>query len=400
MTIAINLPRTINRSLASEIEKESAFVSPYLTQLKISEELNAAMIDLSDPSQEAEVREKLDRFLGHMLKELPSFDTKTFFRTERQDSGDYETDVHQKLVERGWIHDYGRGRAALDGPARSLLRYIDRLAFQLYHSAFPTAEDRDFPALIDAELLHKCGYFDSHPNTACFVGHVVEDFDSIESFRATNAASEHFQMPPHEHMHMPGMCLNPAACFPAYPTLSGQRMQDQGRIMTWKGRVFRFESRNVAGLDRLWEFNVREIVFAGSDEFTADCRRRVLPLIEEIALRLDLDCAVETAADPFFATVSAAKTFWQRAQEVKNEIVLPLGTNPDGSERSMACGSINLHGNFFGERFDFTANEENGFTACVGLGLERWVLAAFVQHGFDPQRWPVEVRNEIFRTGA
>jgi hypothetical protein len=32
----------------------------------------------------------------------------------------------------------------------------------------------------------------------------------------------------------------------------------------------------------------------------------------------------------------------------------------------------------------------------VGLGIERWVLAAFCQHGFEPNRWPVAVRRAIF----
>lgn len=395
MTLVIELPRTIDPGLASEIEKESAFVSPYLSQLTVTTELNRVAVELTDPEKHDLVRGKLDRFLGLMLNQVTDFETKTFFKTERRDSGPYETDVHRKMVERGWIYDYNRGRTALSGPALALLNYVDRTAASLYHTNFGAVE-RDFPALIDADLLWKCGYFDSHPNAVCFVGHVMEDFDAIESFRASNAESEEALLPPQEHIHQPGMCLNPAACFPSYPTLSGEKIDDDGRVMTWKGRVFRFESRNVAGLDRLWEFNVRELVFAGTDEFASEGRKKALPLIEELVGRLDLDCAVETAADPFFATVSAAKTFWQRAQEVKNEIMLPIGVKPDGSMRRMACGSINLHGSFFGDRFDFSAGGEAGVTACVGLGLERWVLAAFTQHGFEPERWPVEIRQEIF----
>jgi seryl-tRNA synthetase len=112
---------------------------------------------------------------------------------------------------------------------------------------------------------------------------------------------------------------------------------------------------------------------------------------------LDLECQIETASDPFFATVSAARTFWQRAQEVKNEIVLPIGPGADGAPRTLACGSINLHGRFFGERFGIAATDgEAAATSCVGLGIERWVLAAFSQHGFERDRWPAAVRDEIF----
>jgi seryl-tRNA synthetase len=111
---------------------------------------------------------------------------------------------------------------------------------------------------------------------------------------------------------------------------------------------------------------------------------------------IDIDCKVQTATDPFFATVSAAKKFWQAAQEVKNEIKIPsLGS--DGEVKQLACGSINLHGNFFGKRFGIKdAAGEPVHTGCVGLGIERWVLAAFTQHGFEKSRWPVAIRDRIF----
>ena len=41
MALVIELPRTIDGSLAADIEKESAFVSPYLTGLRVAPEGNA-----------------------------------------------------------------------------------------------------------------------------------------------------------------------------------------------------------------------------------------------------------------------------------------------------------------------------------------------------------------------
>jgi hypothetical protein len=35
-------------------------------------------------------------------------------------------------------------------------------------------------------------------------------------------------------------------------------------------------------------------------------------------------------------------------------------------------------------------------TACVGFGEERIVLALLRTHGFDPERWPVEVRKRLW----
>ncbi len=77
--------------------------------------------------------------------------------------------------------------------------------------------------------------------------------------------------------------------------------------------------------------------------------------------------------------------------------MIPIGVKEDGTPRRLACGSVNLHGNFFGERFDIKAADgAPASTACIGLGVERWVLAAFAQHGFEEERWPVDVRTRVF----
>jgi seryl-tRNA synthetase len=395
MIAVIDLPRQIDPALAADIEKESAFVSPFLRGLRVSGSRAAVELEIADQDRDAEVKGKVERFLDAMLKQVHRFETKVFLRNPRQDDGPLATAVNDELARRGWLFSYGQGHVSLSGPALALAQLIDAKAAALYAQHFG-ALPRSYPAFVDAQILHRCGYFDSHPNAISLVGHMVEDFDAIEAFRQANSCAEGALMPGADHVHMPGLCLNPAACFPCYPTLEGQCIGAGGVAFSWCGRVFRYESRNLTGLDRLWEFNVRELVFVGSEAHVADCRRRALPVIGELAKMFDLECRIETASDPFFATVSAARTFWQRAQEVKNEIILPINPGPDGAPRELACGSINLHGRFFGDRFDIAAEGEVAATSCIGLGIERWVLAAFSQHGFDPERWPEGVRHEIF----
>jgi seryl-tRNA synthetase len=395
MIAVIDLPRQIDPELAADIEKESVFVSPFLSALRVTDGRTAVELEIADGARDAEVKGKVERFLEAMLKRVHRFEPKVFLRHERRDPGALATDVNRELERRGWLFSYGRGQIALSGPALALAELIDAKAAALYARHFG-AEPRSYPAFVDADILHRCGYFDSHPNALSFVGHMVEDFDALEQFRQANSCAEGALMPDAEHLHLPGLCLNPAACFPCYPTLEGHTIGDKGAAFSWKGRVFRYESRNIVGLDRLWEFNVRELVFVGSGAHVAECRQRVLPVVGELATIFDLECRVETASDPFFATVSAARTFWQRSQDVKNEIILTIDPGPDGRQREIAGGSINLHGKFFGTRFAIATTDGTAATACVGLGIERWVLAAFSQHGFDPERWPVGVRQEIF----
>jgi seryl-tRNA synthetase len=393
-TAVLDLPREIDREIAGDIEKESVFVSPQIERIVVNDDLKTARLLTRPGADMQEVADKAQRFLAVMVRQVSGFEIKVFVETKRKDTGAYQIGVNDGLVERGWMHDYGKGQVAYSGPVLKLSQLINEKAGELYAAAYG-AKDGHFPAMIDADTLHKCGYFDSHPNAVTFVGNVVEDFDAIEEFRLANSCSEGAHLPSQEHIHIDGMCLNPAACFPCYPTLTGRTFKD-GECYTWLGRVFRYESRNINGLDRLYEFNVRELVFVGDENYVRGVRAKALPIIEELASFIDIDCQVQTATDPFFATVSAAKKFWQAAQEVKNEIKIPALGN-DGSQKMLACGSINLHGNFFGKRFGFnSADGEPAQTGCVGLGIERWVLAAFTQHGFDERRWPDAVRNRIF----
>jgi seryl-tRNA synthetase len=392
--LRLDLPREVDREIAGDIEKESVFVSPQIDRIVVNADMKTARLMVRAGADPKEVCDKAQRFLNAMVRQITGFEIKVFAETRRRDTGPYQMGVNQGLVERGWMHDYGKGQVAYSGPVLKLARLISERAGELYAKTFD-AKDGHFPAMIDADTLHKCGYFDSHPNAVTFLGNVVEDFDAIEEFRAANSCSQGALLPDQDHIHIDGMCLNPAACFPCYPTLTGRKIE-VGECHSWLGRVFRYESRNINGLDRLYEFNVRELVFVGTEDYVRDCRRKALPVVEELASFIDIDCTVQTATDPFFATVSAAKKFWQAAQEVKNEIKIPALGN-DGSQKLLACGSINLHGNFFGKRFGIsTTDGEPAQTGCVGLGIERWVLAAFTQHGFEANRWPDAVRKSIF----
>ena len=392
--VTLELPREVDAEVAGDIEKESVFVSPGIERIRVNADLKTARIFVRPGASPEDVTAKAQRYLDVMAKQLSGFEIKVFVETQRNDQGPYQIGVNEGLAERGWMHDYGKGQVAYSGPVLKLARFINDRSGELYAKAFG-AKDGHFPAMIDADTLHKCGYFDSHPNAVTFVGNVIEDIDALEEFRLANSCSEGAHMPPHDHIHIDGMCLNPAACFPCYPTLTGKTFAE-GEAYSWLGRVFRYESRNIRGLDRLYEFNVRELVFVGNEDYVRDCRRKALPIVEELAALVDIDCRVQTATDPFFATVSAAKKFWQAAQEVKNEIKIPA-LNSAGEITQLACGSINLHGNFFGKRFDIKdADGEPVQTGCVGLGIERWVLAAFTQHGFERNRWPAEAAARIF----
>ena len=88
-------------------------------------------------------------------------------------------------------------------------------------------------------------------------------------------------------MATPHTCLNPAACLPCYFALQNQRLETN-RCFSWNGRVFRHEASNLRGLERLWEYNVREIVFVGDPDYVEDARAKGVSLMAQMLEQLDL----------------------------------------------------------------------------------------------------------------
>jgi seryl-tRNA synthetase len=295
------------------------------------------------------------------------------------------------------VFEHGQGQVSLAGPPLNALNFLDRQFAEAYRAAFE-ATDHSFPAMIKAELLARCGYFEMHPNAVSFVSHAVEDFDELEAFRHANVGQGQLVVPGATSLALPEYCLNPAACFPSYEALEGRKIDAEGSCLTWRGRVFRYESRNTAGLDRLWEFNVRELVFIGSDEFVLASRDRAISVVSGLCESWDLDSRIETATDPFFATVYSARAFWQKAMDVKHEIRAKVEQAPGAADaRTIAVGSFNLHGDFFGSRFDIShSGGAAAASGCVGIGLERLMFALFAQHGLEPAAWPAGLREATF----
>jgi seryl-tRNA synthetase len=400
MTVAgpsftVQLPRPIDTDLAADVEKQAVYASIHIRRLRVNAQRTSVEVVREETADEAELRFKIERYLETMVSRSRPLQKKELMRNVRCDSGPYEVGVYDELKRRDWVHELGRGQVGLAGPALRLAQTLDRRCAALAAERFD-ADAAAYPALIPADVLGRCGYFGSFPQSVSLVSHLVEDYDLIEEFRLANAKSPHLTVPRAAMLPTPEACLTPAVCYHTYQSMQGRRVHDVGHAVTSMGRCFRYESKNITGLDRLWDFGMREIVFLGVESWVSAQRERAIREVMEQVAEWDLDCLVETANDPFFPTVHTNKTYWQTRADLKFE--LRLGVEPaEGLPRTLACGSFNLHQDFFGKTFGITlADGTPAFTGCVAWGLERWVLAAFTQHGYQPARWPASIRAEIF----
>jgi len=182
----------------------------------------------------------------------------------------------------------------------------------------------------------------------------------------------------------------PAACYPLYPTAANSILPEDGRLVDLRAFVFRHEPSPDPA--RMQIFRQREYVRLGTPEQALSHRDYWLKTAEEMLRTVGLDVKPIVANDPFFGRGGRVMAATQQEQELKYELVVPIASN----EKLTAVTSSNYHLDHFGHEFNIRTPDGNeAHTACVGFGLERITLALLKKHGFDPDKWPREVRDVL-----
>jgi seryl-tRNA synthetase len=288
--------------------------------------------------------------------------------------------AHGLIVPVGVQGAFGRG-AVFEDVLERLNAAITRV------SAGDGAEIYTFPPVIDRKVLEAVEYMDSFPN---LVG-TVHSFFGKEREARDLSAKIHAGDPWGEHMGMTGVVLNPAACYPVYPSLAGE-LPPNGRTITMLNWVYRHEPSPEP--TRMQAFRVREFVRAGTPDMVVEWRDAWLQRGLELLTSLGLPARSDVAADPFFGRAGKMLQDGQKAQKLKFEVLIPVISD----ENPTACCSFNYHQDKFGSTFGIRAHGGDvAHTACLGFGLERCVMALFRTHGFQPAEWPDEVRSTLWR---
>lgn len=249
-----------------------------------------------------------------------------------------------------------------------------------------------FPALIAPSYLEKVKYFSNFPHSLSFVTHLQEDLDAIRRFSEEATTSEgHIEFEDANFAKVQAM-LSPTVCHHLYMSLADSTIPKNGVIATAMGNCFRYESSNMASLERLWNFTMREIIFVGSEQFVQDGLDEARGKMDAILDEMEISYRIETANDPFFIGSYRDQAAYQNAFELKLEVRMTLPYKND----TLAGGSYNRHRDFFGRTLNIM-QQDGGYaeTGCVGFGCERLAFAFVAQHGPDPKYWPSLVRDYV-----
>ncbi|MBS0583724.1 MAG: amino acid--[acyl-carrier-protein] ligase [Proteobacteria bacterium] len=299
---------------------------------------------------------------------------------------DYDAQkFHEGLVKHGLIVPVGvQGIFGRSGVFEDVLERFNALVTDLARD--DGAEYFVFPPTIDRKVLEKSDYMDSFPNLAG----TVFSFKGKELTARQLSEAIHAGESWEKYESMTDVVLNPAACYPVYPSFSGT-VPKEGRLVTMFNWVFRNEPSPEP--TRMQSFRVREFVRCGTPDQVVEWRdmwlKRGMTLLESLGLPVQ----AEVASDPFFGKGGKMLAVSQREQQLKFEVLVPVISR----ENPTAVCSFNYHQEHFGEAFAIrTEDGKIANTACLGFGLERLVMALFQTHGFDPGAWPSAVRAKLW----
>ena len=248
------------------------------------------------------------------------------------------------------------------------------------------AEVYTFPPIIDRSILERVHYLDSFPHLCgsvhSFFGNAIQALAVAE--RANSGGNWGELLGPTH------VVLNPAACYPVYPSFTGT-VPEQGRLVTMLNWVYRHEPSPEP--TRMQSFRVREFVRVGTPDQVVQWRDMWLQRGIDLLTSLGLPAKSDVSADPFFGRGGKILAMNQKEQKLKFEVLVPVISLDDPT----ACCSFNFHQDHFGTTFDIRTPDGNvANTACLGFGLERVTMALFKAHGFDPKAWPTAVREWLW----
>jgi seryl-tRNA synthetase len=384
----------IPKHLTGEVQSKLAYVDEAILRARVA--ADGIMLELREPVEgprRSELEEKVQRVVSMMVQGA--------FRSKAQVLEDFSSrpvpfsaDPNTELLARGEMFQEASGIYTLGPLMTRLIAFFDGQFTELADSFGATSYR--FPTLIPARYLERVNYFRAFPHSLTFVTHLREDLDTIDDFSQHAACDQHGLNTPPDSFSKTQTLLSPAVCYHLYFSLADKPLPGGGLVATAVGNCFRYESINLASLERMWNFTMREVIFVGLKDFVLQNRETGRERMRGFFEKIGLAYRVESANDPFFIGEFKKQAAFQSAFQLKFEIRARLPFK----DSTLAVGSYNYHQDFFGRSLNITLPDGSpAHTGCIAFGLERMAFAFLAQYGLDEARWPEGMRKGVVSGG-
>lgn len=288
----------------------------------------------------------------------------------------------QKLIEHGWLtRPNAPGVTGFTGSFEAVIEGLQAIISATEDVA--ADETLNFPPVIARSVIDTTEYAESFPH---LLG-TIKTLDEAQAAEYLHAVAE--GAPEDDLREVSDVVIVPATCYSLYPLVAGAGPVPAGRTYSVMGNCFRAEASTELG--RLRSFRMREFVHFGDIDATTAWRDRRADVAVAIFERLGMTTEKELASDPFFRPLKRVMEPSQIEQQLKYEIVAPLGEG-----RRIAIASANLHKDHLCQRFEIRdASGAIATSACAAFGMERIVLALIAHHGLGLDAWPAAVATEL-----
>ncbi|WP_025691298.1 aminoacyl--tRNA ligase-related protein [Paenibacillus zanthoxyli] len=249
-------------------------------------------------------------------------------------------------------------------------------------------EVKKYPLLLPVETIEKTNYLIKFSHHCIFCDELAIDQASIKKkFKSTNITVKKIR---EGYLNSAQYVLSPSACYHMYPEYENTVLENPLKI-SFEQNVCRNEGvvSEDTSFGRLKSYNIREIVFIGDPEYVRESLNRVEALIKDTLLELGLSFELVKATDSFVMAEAKLLERIQMLQDLKHEFRVYFD-----KERSMAVASINYHDQSFTKAFNISMKQtQQVVSGCVGIGIERVVLAYLAQFGIDSDKWSRSIRD-------
>ena len=357
-----------------EFIKSICFVSPDIQNIISTEK--GIEIEVSDSSSAIGIKALLIEL--EKKYKVPNKNIEKYYENKIENNKFYDVKVFKSE-----IISFNDGQIGFGEKGKFLFEYFDSKFSEFAYEL--GASEKLYPVLLPLSDYYKTGYISKTPQYSIFCASVNENLEDLERVDAVVRNKKIKDI-----IKEPRFALSPSACFHTYLEYKNKILKDN-TIVTFRQNVFRNEGRlNYNEIGRLCDYHVREIVMIGSNDFVSDNRDRIMQKSKEFMSKLQLMGDISLASDSFVIPKMQMYRKIQQIDKSKYEMHLNIS-----QEKTISTASYNLHGKAFTDPFNISVkNCQDTVTACVGFGLQRWVLAFFSQYGIDEDTWPEEVKNK------